>query len=373
MENDLTTKKGILRIYFRNLRVDNLQEYFENNLRSFYYSRSEKAETQSGENIPKGFDRFLNTLPTKKGDDQKPIVLKADLKTKKGFRIEERDFLEVELSKINKLCDGVDLINDLDLKKSVELYVKFLKVKLGERTKNEVTMQELVKSKIDAEIAEFNKSRILIDEDIKTIEIDMINVKSVKEKDDVKNRLHSVLSTVQDISKIQPFRNVHKFDDMSDKDLSIFIGRDWRFVQDYKLKWGNAYRLIIERVEDLIKRVDKGNDSNENKEVILKPQQSDKSITDYFKYNPNPNHITGYLEEIRSAIPLTKKITIGAVCLALYEKKMHRKDEINTFCKFVEVLTGYWQVEPPKDKHKNKYENEKNELKQRFAILERSL
>ena len=131
MENDLTTKKRILRIYLKRLSADNVQEYFENHLRSYYYFRSENIETQSGENIPRGFDRFLNTLPTEKGEDQKPIVFKTDLKTKKGFRIEERDFIEIELSKINNLCKGVDLTTDLDLKKSVELYTDFLRKKLS--------------------------------------------------------------------------------------------------------------------------------------------------------------------------------------------------------------------------------------------------
>ena len=105
-----------------------------------------------------------------------------------------------------------------------------------------------------------------------------------------------------------------------------------------------------------------------------KHQISNKSITDYFKFNPkNTNYITDYLTELQSIFDLTGKTIFGAVCLALYEEELHKKDSIKTFSKFIDILAKHFNVDPPKDKHKNKYVGKKNELKSKFAILERVL
>ena len=103
-----------------------------------------------------------------------------------------------------------------------------------------------------------------------------------------------------------------------------------------------------------------------------KPQQN-KSIRDYFKYNKaNENYITDYLSELKNIFDFTEKLTFGGVCLALFEKKLH-KDEIRTYSKFMDVLADYWKVELPKDKHKNKYKTKKDELIYKYAILNREL
>lgn len=101
--------------------------------------------------------------------------------------------------------------------------------------------------------------------------------------------------------------------------------------------------------------------------------QQNKSIRDYFKYNKaNENYITDYLSELKNIFDFTEKLTFGGVCLALFERNLH-KNEIRTFSKFMGVLADYWKVELPKDKHKNKYKTKKDELIYKYAILNREL
>jgi hypothetical protein len=108
----------------------------------------------------------------------------------------------------------------------------------------------------------------------------------------------------------------------------------------------------------------------------VKPQQSDKKpITYYFKTNiyfkseSNKNDITVYLDELKKVFDFSTKATLGAVCLALFEKKLHNKDRVGVFTEFVCLLAEYWDVKPPKDIHKNKYKAEKEKLKGKYFIL----
>jgi len=83
--------------------------------------------------------------------------------------------------------------------------------------------------------------------------------------------------------------------------------------------------------------------------------------------------MTEYLDDLDSFFHFesVKKMTFGAVCLAIYSKNIFNA-QID-FKTLVEILSKYWNIEPPKDKHPNKYKVKKNELIKKYEILERKI
>jgi hypothetical protein len=96
----------------------------------------------------------------------------------------------------------------------------------------------------------------------------------------------------------------------------------------------------------------------------------DEPLTYKFNYK-NPNYVHDYLSEISSNFDLNKKTTFGAVCLVLKNKKIFNEN-IN-FKSLVDKLSKYWDIEPPKDKRPNKYEDKKNELLGKYTILDKEI
>jgi hypothetical protein len=116
---------------------------------------------------------------------------------------------------------------------------------------------------------------------------------------------------------------------------------------------------------------------------ISKPTQLQPTLTDEqrrdvidkplkYKYNRDkPDYLHTYLSEIRTSFDLNEKGTFGAVCLALYSKKIFHA-RIN-FKALVVLLSKYWNIEPPKDKRPNKYTAKRDVLIRKYEILERKI
>ena len=119
--------------------------------------------------------------------------------------------------------------------------------------------------------------------------------------------------------------------------------------------------------------------SNETKtfEIDLEKSQTvnDKYIIEgKYRFNSkNQSYMTDYLDDLDSFFHFesVKKMTFGAVCLAIYSKNIFNA-QID-FKTLVETLSKYWNIEPPKDKHPNKYKVKKNELIKKYEILERKI
>ena len=124
-------------------------------------------------------------------------------------------------------------------------------------------------------------------------------------------------------------------------------------------------RLELEEQPEAIEQKTGGKDNTD------KPQQK-KSIKDYFKFKLNEDNITNYLTELKTIFKFEEKLTFGGVCLALFERNLHKKD-VKAFSDFMIILAEYWEVELPKDKRKNKYKKKKDELVYQYAILNREL
>ena len=130
MKNDTTAIKqqiSKLKFFFYDLNADNIEQFYKNKLNQYYYYKSREVENQHGEDILRGFERFFNTLPSKRKDLSKEDVpvteFRADGKTpEKGYDIDEKDFIDNELFEIENLCKGINLAKNLDLKKSIEAY-----------------------------------------------------------------------------------------------------------------------------------------------------------------------------------------------------------------------------------------------------------
>ena len=57
--------------------------------------------------------------------------------------------------------------------------------------------------------------------------------------------------------------------------------------------------------------------------------------------------------------------------MALLEKRIFKPTV--KYKELVELLAKYWNIEPPKDKHPNKYRKEMNDLITKHEILERKI
>lgn len=108
--------------------------------------------------------------------------------------------------------------------------------------------------------------------------------------------------------------------------------------------------------------------------TIQKKHIADKKAIDgFYNYRPgNEKYMSNYLDEIGEYfnIPTCKKETIGAICYIIYKKRVFK---IRTFSEIVNILTRYWGVEPPKDKHPNKYKEKGLALQHANTILDRVL
>ena len=119
--------------------------------------------------------------------------------------------------------------------------------------------------------------------------------------------------------------------------------------------------FMIFPIQIISQQISQPKTNNDNEANTDNPQQLEL-IKGYFKFNrQNENYIIDYLTEIKTLFDFKVKLTFGGVCLALFEKNLHKK-EIKTFTKFMGILADYWKVELPKDKRKNKYEAEKKSL-----------
>jgi predicted transposase YbfD/YdcC len=131
-----------------------------------------------------------------------------------------------------------------------------------------------------------------------------------------------------------------------------------------KRQFGRIFMNSYEEIQSLYDWIEEQTDSvqiGNQTEVSVSGQLNKTPITDYFKYKPKTNVITDYLNELKTIFDFTEKLTLGGVCLALFERNLHKK-EVKTFSKFINILADYWGVKLPKDKRKNKYEKKKNEL-----------
>ena len=168
------------------------------------------------------------------------------------------------------------------------------------------------------------------------------------------------------------------------RDYAVGITEDGNIAEhSYDIKY-QLYYSDIDQLEKAIAQTEQeliSNDQHQGTNIVSeantneantdKPQQNE-SIKGYFKYKTNENYIIDYLTELKSIFDFTEKLTFGGVCLALYERNLHKKD-IKSFTKFMEILANYWNIELPKDKRKNKYKNKKSELIYQYAILNREL
>jgi hypothetical protein len=151
----------------------------------------------------------------------------------------------------------------------------------------------------------------------------------------------------------------------------------------------NMYGNIIFKFENILKIIDehiaKNNPTSliEQKVKLPKTNQPQTNLTAeqrrsvidiplIYKYNRDkPDYIHNYLSEIKTSFDLTEKGTFGAVCLALHSKKIFIA-RIN-FKTLVEILSKYWDIEPPKDKRPNKYTKKRDDLIRKYEILERKI
>lgn len=159
-------------------------------------------------------------------------------------------------------------------------------------------------------------------------------------------------------------------------------GTVWRVI-DHALTVVNGYtsELHFKETNNYFTFTD--NLQNSGLKDKPKPNQLQTNLTDeqrrdvidtpkIYKHNPKyENYIHDYLNEIRTSFNLNKKITFGAVCLALHTKKIFNQ-RVN-YNKLVELLAKYWNIEPPKDKHPNKYKKEMSVLINKHEILERKI
>jgi len=107
---------------------------------------------------------------------------------------------------------------------------------------------------------------------------------------------------------------------------------------------------------------------HQKKELII-----DKTaIKGLYRFNrQNEDYIYEYLKKINETLKIqekAKKGDFGAVCLILYNRKIIN---CQTYSMLIDSLAKYWGIEPPKDKHPNKYKVKADSLKQKYYILER--
>ena len=227
--------------------------------------------------------------------------------------------------------------------------------------KEEATIKELVKSKIDAEIAEFEKSLYVIREDIESVRAGLKIYNSAKQKTDLINRLNNILVPVQAISVTEPLKNVHKFENMSDKELSLFIGKDWAFVQSYKAMRENSYKQLTECISGLIKEIDGKNISADTVEGI-----KDKALSADCQSRPKmiittPDRIMRELNLIQRIYDIQfSKCAPGDWNLVVFNENQQSTDGryLNMFdiCSEVELFN----IQVYKDEFTHRYENTQN-------------
>jgi len=113
----------------------------------------------------------------------------------------------------------------------------------------------------------------------------------------------------------------------------------------------------------------------QNQQTINLINEQCKKVIDeplLYKYNRfNPNYMHEYLSEVKARFEFIKKNEFGAVCLALLEKKIF--SPTIKFNSLVDKLAKYWNVEPLKDKHPNKYKSKKAELIRMNSIFDKQL
>lgn len=191
----------------------------------------------------------------------------------------------------------------------------------------------------------------------------------------VKGFLESRISDIVDQSKIDDVRNVISSNDINGKFeiLNKFLVNQKYILIDDFANISEVYNIAMKKYSTF----------EEPKQTENKPKQQPSDITDEerkaiidkpkkYKYNrENPDYLHDYLSEIRASFVLSEKVVFGAVCLVLYDKKIFNA-QIN-FKTLVELLSAYWNIEPPKDKHPNKYTDKKNELIFKYEILGRKI
>ncbi|MDP4238622.1 MAG: hypothetical protein Q8904_04020 [Bacteroidota bacterium] len=166
---------------------------------------------------------------------------------------------------------------------------------------------------------------------------------------------------------------------MLEKEIEDYESRDWDYLIETNRLHPYEIGEIIEGVKEIKKVIIELQKLNtpppahqlqtnltheQRRDVIDKPK--------IYKHNPkNENYIHDYLNEIRTTFDLNKKITFGAVCLALLKNKIFNPTV--KFNKLVFLLAEYWNIEPPADKHQNKYKEEMNILISKYEILERKI
>lgn len=109
---------------------------------------------------------------------------------------------------------------------------------------------------LEKEISEFNNSLLIIECDITAIQNDIKKCRSIRGKVEIKKKILHIQSTVQSIiDNVKPASNI-KLKGLSDKNLSIKMGEDWRFIEDYKLRHKLSCERIQKTLSNLIDRVD---------------------------------------------------------------------------------------------------------------------
>jgi len=120
-----------LKLEFCTLKSDNLVEFHNRKLKEWYYYNSENVTYENGDPIPKGIERFLNTFPNKDGTQKEPVTI--DCKTKSGWDISEKDYIEIMIKKYNELANNIkDFHAYLGVKKPFDSYMEFLENRLKE-------------------------------------------------------------------------------------------------------------------------------------------------------------------------------------------------------------------------------------------------
>jgi ribosomal protein S8 len=127
-----TNSSTILRFKLKLPRNTDNERFYKNALAQYFYYQSENVIDDEGNQIERGLDRFLNTLPNSRGVKPKTVEFSTDCKTKLGDNLTEKMYLENELNRIETEYSKIRFDCDFETQARAENYIDFLKRRLCE-------------------------------------------------------------------------------------------------------------------------------------------------------------------------------------------------------------------------------------------------